>query len=91
VGRPQTARDDQQVAGKPLAQRLLQLVGRIPDDSHFGGVDSELEEGSRQKRTVRVGAVATHELGARDEDGRPWPSDQPSCQPVGVTVITRGR
>jgi len=79
-------------------RELADVVGVVvADDPHLGGLEAERGERAREERTVLVGAVAANELRARDEHPRAGRSGaagrraQPSCQPCGVTVITRGR
>ena len=41
VGRPEPARDDEQVAREPVAERALELVGGVADDPQLGRLDPE--------------------------------------------------
>ena len=76
---------------RPSPQRPLELARRVADDPHLDRLDPEREQRLREVRPVAVGAVAAHELGARDEDRARAAGLSPPASPVGVTVITRGR
>ena len=89
VRRPEPARDHEQSCAEPFPQRPLQIGLAVADDPHLDRVDPERDERPGQVRPVAVGAVAAHELRARDENRAARPA-QPAFQPVGVTVITRG-
>ncbi len=84
VRRPETAGDAQQVVGEALVQRRLEVGRIVPHDRDARRVDPEAQERRSEKRAVPVVAVAADELGARRDDG------YAGCQPVGVTMITRG-
>ena len=84
VRRPETAGDAQQVVGEALVQRRLEVGRIVPHDRDAHRVDAEAQERRSEIRAVPVVAVAADELGARRDDG------YAGCQPVGVTMITRG-
>ena len=80
------AGDDEEVVVEPGAQRSLQLRRFVTDDGDADGIDAQPEERGGQIRPVPVLPVASDELRARRDDAR----SQAGCQPVGVTMITRG-
>jgi hypothetical protein len=68
VRRPQTAGDDAEVRLEPFAERSGELTGFVADDRDAGGRDAERKELAGEERAVQVGALATDELTAGDDD-----------------------
>ena len=58
------------------AQRRSELAGVVADDLDPRGLDAEGEQRAREEGAVQVGAVAAHELAARDDDHRARASAQ---------------
>ena len=48
-------------------------AGSSPTTWILGRLDPEREQRPRQERPVQIGALAAHELAARDDDDRAWP------------------
>ena len=61
----------QRSALKRVAERRLELVRSVADDSDARGIEAERERRVREERPVAVMAVSTHELGARGDDRDP--------------------
>ena len=55
-----------------LGDGSLELGRIVADDVDPRRLDPEREQRARQERTVQVGALAAHELAARDDDDRAW-------------------
>ena len=73
VRRPEPARRRDQVGRRHgLGDRSLELGRIVADDVDPGRLDPEREQRPRQERPVQVGALAAHELAARDDDDRAW-------------------
>ena len=71
VRRPEPAGDEARVSGHALAQRRLELVGRVADDDDPRRLETEPQRFCRQEGAVSVGALPAHELAAGDDDDRP--------------------
>ena len=69
MGRPEPAGDEQQLALETLAECLLELLERVPDDCDPRGLETARYELAREKRAVLVTAIAADQLAARDDDG----------------------
>ncbi len=93
VRRPEPAGDDEQVVPEAVAERRLELGGRVADDSHLHRLDPERLERSCEERTVQVGAVAPNELRPGDDDRGAQRNGYAGCpcHPLGPTVSTQGR
>jgi hypothetical protein len=89
VRRPQAARGDEQVVLEPLAEGSLEVGRIVADDGDPRRLDAETEQRAGEERPVGVPAIATDELGTRDDDCRAR-LGQTACQVVGVTRMTRG-
>ncbi len=74
VRRAETARDEARVGGQTLAERRLELVSRVTDDVDPCGLETQPQRLAREERAVEIGAFATHELAARDDDDRARPA-----------------
>ncbi len=92
VRRAEPAGDEADVGLEPLAQRRLELLGRVADDRDPRRLEAEPERLAREERAVQVGALAAHELAARDDDEGARPAQVAArAVRVGVTSTFRLR
>ena len=90
VGRAETAGDEARLRLQPLPQRRLELLGSVADDRDPRRLQPEAERLPREERPVQVGALAAHELAARDDDEGPGAAQPPaSAVRFGVTTTRR--
>ena len=68
VRRAEAARDDAEVRLQPYVERGLELPLVVADDRDRRGLEPEAHELAREEGPVAVGAVAAHELAARDDE-----------------------
>jgi hypothetical protein len=90
MGRPEPARDDEQVVPQPLLEGGEQIARIVADDRDPRRIDAQPEQGRSEVRTISVVPVAADELGARRDDRRARATYDAGRQPVGVTKITCG-
>ena len=71
MGRAEAAGGGDEIRrGDRLGDRSFELGRVVADHVDPGRLDPEREQGARQERPVQVGALAAHELAARDDDDR---------------------
>ena len=92
VRRAEPAGHEARVGGEALPERLLELLGRVADDRDPRRLEAEAERLAREERPIQVGALAAHELAARDDDEGAGPAQVAArAVRVGVTSTFRFR
>src|SRR5579863_3268836 len=71
VRRPEPAGHETRVRRHTFAQRGFELVRRVADDDDPRRLEAEPERLRGEERAVAIGALATYELAAGDDDDRP--------------------
>ena len=89
VRRAEAAGADEQVVPEAVAERRLELCGRVADDAHLDRLDAEREQRAGEEGAVQVGAVAADELRARDDDRGAQSCGRGGVAPVGGATARR--